>query len=211
MPNRSVLSLCSLLLVACGSGADPRSAGDGGTSQQRGDGGLRDGGSPGAGPSDASSGTTDARVDSGDASVLPDASSVPDATLAACTNDAREPDDHLADAERHDPVSGIVPIELTGLVACPFDRDVVWAGRVDSGGKAGAELTWDASLGDLELSLGDADNMPITQTDVSTSQPGHAEERVDEYYDSYFYVRVRNPGNVSIPYTLIVTAQVFGP
>jgi hypothetical protein len=96
-------------------------------------------------------------------------------------------------------------------MACPGDEDLVWGGHVDAGGKAGAVLTWDGSLGQLELSLRDADNMPIEKRDVSMESPGRAEERVDEYYDSYFYVRVNNAGQQGIPYTIKVTAQVFGP
>jgi hypothetical protein len=147
-----------------------------------------------------------------DAGDVSDASAPQDAHDAAqCTADAHEPDDTLTETEAHEPVSGIFPVELRQLTACPGDTDYVWAGRVDAGGKAGARLTWDASLGELQLALCDENGVPLTQRDVSSTSAGHAEERVDEYYGSFFYVRVTNSGGQSIPYDLTVTAQVFGP
>ncbi len=147
----------------------------------------------------------------------------PDPSTGACTKDAHEPDDTLVQVATGKPINGITPIEITGLTACAQDTDLIWAGPVDNGAKAAAELTWDAAEGSLELSLLDADGEPISYLDVSTQQAGRSEVGVHEFYggadntpsvlgsDNYFYVRVHNPGKASVPYTLKVTAQVFGP
>jgi hypothetical protein len=155
---------------------------------------------------DAQAGTDDAS--SGDASSLDDAD--PTHPDDFCNNDAHEPDDSVTQTEAHDALSGIQPIGIVDLVACPGESDYFWGGRVDAGGSAGAVLTWDASLGELGLSMGNADNMSVT-LDVDETTPGRAAVRIAEYYDYYFYVTVTNASNVAIPYELTLTAQVFGP
>jgi hypothetical protein len=152
-----------------------------------------------------------------------DGDSEPGDSLGACTKDSHEPDDTLAKVEAGKPINGIKPIEIKGRTACAQDTDLIWAGPVDNGAKASAELTWDATDGALELSLLDADGDPITYLDVSKKQSGRSEVGVDVFYggatnaenddrgDNYFYVRVHNPGKASVQYTLKVTAQVFGP
>ncbi len=135
----------------------------------------------------------------------------PSQAAAPCTPDEHEPDDTPEEAEAHPSIHGIQPIEITNRTACGFEPDVIWAGRVDSGGKAAATLTWDAKLGPLELALLDGNGTTISKLDVSTKEPGHIELGINAYYGVYFYVQVNNPESAAIPYSLSVTAQVFGP
>lgn len=129
----------------------------------------------------------------------------------ACTDDEHEPDDTVEEAEAHAALHHILPIDIPRRTACGQEMDVIWAGRVDAGGKAGAELKWDTSLGALELSLLDGNGSALSKLDVAVTQPGHVELMVKEYFGAYFYVQVYNPGVAAIPYSLKVTAQEFGP
>ncbi len=135
----------------------------------------------------------------------------PSAHADPCTADEHEPDDTPEEAEAHPAIHNILPIEIANRTACGFEQDVIWAGRVDSGGKAATVLTWDAKVGALDLALLDGNGQAIAKLDVASKQAGRIELAVNEYYGAYFYIQVTNAGSAAIPYSLKVVAQVFGP
>lgn len=227
LPRPSLLRhACSLSLalvsLGCGSDSDTKGALDASNTKNPLEGDRQDERHDAAADQDDESNVDDR--DSGPSDTIGEAGSDPNHSAdGACTKDSHEPDDTLAKVEAGKPINGIKPIEIKGRTACAQDTDLIWAGPVDSGGRAAAELTWDAADGTLELSLLDADGDPITYLDVSKKQAGRSEVAVAEFYggpanaanenhsDNYFYVRVHNAGKASVSYTLKVTAQVFGP
>ena len=207
--------------LGCGGDSDAKGSLDAGTSKNPLEGDRTDERHDAAADDDDESNVGDGGK--GPSDTIEDAGSDDHPATGACSNDSHEPDDTLAKVESGKPINGIKPIEIKGRTACAQDTDLIWAGPVDNGGRAAAELTWDEADGTLELTLLDADGEPIKYLDVSKKQAGHSEVAVTEFYggadntanddraDNYFYVRVHNAGKASVPYTLKVTAQVFGP
>jgi hypothetical protein len=163
----------------------------------------------------ADAGDLDTGMDAGDAASaapLRDAQVVHGEAGGPCRSDAHEPDDTPAEAMAKQPLSGIRPIDVPDLVACAGESDWFYAGLVDMGGKAAAELTWDPALGSvLGLALYDQDMKALPGTPAVASEPGKLQLSVDEFYGKYFYVAVTSHTSVTTPYSLRVTAQVFGP
>ncbi|MFO0685977.1 MAG: hypothetical protein U0234_28210 [Sandaracinus sp.] len=136
----------------------------------------------------------------------------PRADTGACTDDAREEDDTLAAGLAQDPIYDLDGhTELTALTACPGDDD--WFhGYADCCDNAlGADLTWSAAEGSLELEIVAPDGSAWPVDDIVT-EAGHArrvETSTAEGRD--FLVHVHNPGSAPVRYDVTVLARVFGP
>lgn len=156
-----------------------------------------------------------------DAVVADDAASVEDARApmdapradtGACADDAREEDDTLAAGLAQDPIYDLDGhTELAALTACPGDDDY-FHGYADCCDSAlGADATWTASEGTLELEVLTPDGAPWPVDDVVT-ESGHARRVETSTATGHdFIVHVHNPGNAPVHYDVTVLARVFGP
>lgn len=119
-----------------------------------------------------------------------------------CTDDAREPDDTLAD------VLGKLlpgPVSWKDQVSCPGNDDLihVWSDGQDP---VGALVTWNAADGKLRVDLLDAKGRALRldgETDLADRAAGKV-ELMQSSVGGDVYVRVRNETGTRIPYAVEV-------
>jgi hypothetical protein len=101
------------------------------------------------------------------------------------------------------------PVEVSGLVACPADPDLLLA-YGDCCQPAGVTVRWDGTEGDLQIELLDSSGEPY-----SLDESGDVRERSKGYvrlwratHGGYFFVRVKSLGK-RVRYSAEVLARVY--
>ncbi len=130
-----------------------------------------------------------------------------------CDDDEHEEDDTFEHAAKEPPLmnpAGGKPVLLDGLVSQAFDPDWFHA-YGDCCNTIWAIVTWDASLGDLDLSLHDEKGEAYQVGDpgfVHKDKPGFAAVRLSGH-GGHFYLQVTNADGDCVPYELKVYAPVY--